>query len=66
LVVVVKNRAGMIWSVSMLVEAITTVFERTRCSGFHYKSSLGSAILPCTAVAAAVMGLTSKVRAPTP
>src|SRR5260221_3056682 len=32
----------------------------------HYKSSLGSAILPSTAVAAAVMGLTSKVRAPTP
>src|SRR5882757_6281183 len=32
----------------------------------HYSSSRGSAILPCTALAAAVRGLTSNVRAPTP
>src|SRR5450631_1656922 len=34
--------------------------------GFHHMSSLGSVILPRTALAAAVSGLASKVRAPTP
>src|SRR6266403_563172 len=40
-------------------------FPRKR-SAFHYSISRGSVILPCTALAAAVKGLTNRVRAPTP
>src|SRR5208283_444837 len=41
-------------------------FGANALHGLHYISSRGSVILPLTAQAAAVSGLTSRVRAPTP
>ncbi len=56
----------MIWSVSISVDAITTVRDVMRRQRLHYSNSRGSAMLPLTAHAAAVNGLTNSVRAPFP
>ena len=55
--VVVKKRAGMIWSVSILLDGMHNgAVERTRTDGLHYSMSRGSVMRPRTALAAAVAG----------
>ena len=60
--VVVRKRAGMIWSVSMFVAGSTTVRERMTVTGcmallaLQRRNSRGSVIRPRTAAAAAVSG----------